>query len=163
MRVLRALAHLAERTATVAAVAGGILVLGISLLVTASVLSRWLFNKPIPADFEFVEIGVGIAVFAFLSYTQMRGGHIAVDTFTQRLPPRMNAIIDGIWALVLCAFLGLFAWGLASGALEARQYNETLVQLPWPIWPIYALASALCALACISAACSALVKFGAGH
>lgn len=158
---MRRLERLAERTATGAAIVGGILVLGVALLVTASVLSRWLFNKPIPADFEFVEIGVGIAVFAFLSYTQMRSGHIAVDTFTQRLPARVNAVIDGIWALVLCAFLGLFAWGLASGALEARQYGETLVQLPWPIWPVYAAASGLCALACISALCSALVKFGA--
>jgi TRAP-type C4-dicarboxylate transport system permease small subunit len=161
MRVLRPLARLAEKTATVAAVIGGMLVLGVALLVTASVLSRWLFNKPIPADFEFVEMGVGIAVFAFLSYTQMRNGHIAVDTFTQRLSPRVNAVIDGIWALVLCAFLGLFAWGLASGAIESRQYSETLVQLPWPIWPIYAVSSALCTLACIIAACSALIKFGA--
>jgi TRAP-type C4-dicarboxylate transport system permease small subunit len=88
----------------VAAVGGGLLVLAVAALVTTSVLGRWLFGKPIPADFEFVEIGVGIAVFAFLSYTQMRSGHIAVDTFTQRLPPRVNAAIDGIWALVLCAF-----------------------------------------------------------
>lgn len=157
MHLLR---RLAERTATGAAIGGGLLVLAVAALVTTSVLGRWLFNKPIPADFEFVEIGVGIAVFAFLSYTQMRSGHIAVDTFTQRLPPRVNAAIDGIWALVLCAFLALFTWGLASGAIEARQYNETLVQLPWPIWPIYAVASVLCALACISAACAALVKFG---
>lgn len=162
MRPIDRLAHVAERLATVVAVVGGLLVLGVATLVTLSVLGRWLFNRPIPADFEFVEIGVGIAVFAFLSYTQMRSGHIAVDTFTQRLPARMNAVIDGIWALILCAFLGLFAWGLASGALEARAYNETLVQLPWPIWPVYAVASFLCALACISAACSAFVKFGAG-
>ncbi|MGH8429369.1 MAG: TRAP transporter small permease [Solimonas sp.] len=139
------------------------MVLAIAILVTGSVLGRWLFNKPIPADFEFVEIGVGLAVFAFLSYTQMRGGHIAVDTFTQRLSPRFTAALDGFWALLLCAFLGLFTWGLASGAVEARQYGETLIQLPWPIWPIYAVASVLCGLACISAAATALVKFGAGH
>jgi TRAP-type C4-dicarboxylate transport system permease small subunit len=160
---LRQLAHIAERTATVTAIAGGVLILAVAVLVTASVLGRWLFNQPIPADFEFVEMGVGIAVFAFLSYTQMRGGHIAVDTFTQRLPPRVNAAIDGVWALLLCAFLALFAWGLVSGAIEARHYGETLVQLPWPIWPVYALSAFLCALACISAGVSALVKFGAGR
>lgn len=163
MRILRRLTYLAEKTATVAAIGGGLLILAVAALVTASVLGRWLFNKPIPADFEFVEIGVGIAVFAFLSYTQMRGGHIAVDTFTRCLSPRLNAVLDGVWALVLCAFLGMFAWGLASGAAEARQYGETLIQLPWPIWPIYAVASVLCGLACISAAATALVKFGAGH
>lgn len=161
MRVPR-LVHLAERTATIAAIGGGLLILAVAALVTASVLGRWLFNRPIPADFEFVEIGTGIAVFAFLSYTQMRGGHIAVDTFTRRLSPRLNAALDGVWALLLCAFLGMFTWGLASGAAEAWAYGETLIQLPWPIWPIYVVAAVLCALACISAACTALVKFGAG-
>lgn len=157
------LARLAERAATAAAIAGGALILAVAALVTASVLGRWLFNKPIPADFEFVEMGVGVAVFAFLSYTQLRNGHIAVDSFTRRLPRRANAAIDGVWALLLAAFLALFTWGLASGAVEARHYGETLIQLPWPIWPVYALAAVLCALACISTVFSALAKFGAGN
>jgi hypothetical protein len=63
--------------------------------------------------------------------------------------------------LVLYAFLGVFAWGLVSGAIESQAYGETLIQLPWPIWPVYAAAAFLCALACFSAACAALVRFGA--
>ena len=142
-----------------AAIAGGVLILGVAALVVASVIGRWLLGKPIPADFELVEIGVGIAIFAFLSYAQLRGGHIAVDTFTRRLPRRLNAAIDGAWSVLLCAFLALFAWGLASGAVEARQYHETLIQLPWPVWPVYALAAMLCALACLVTAYTALIKF----
>lgn len=161
MRSLAPALRLAERIATLAAVAGGVLTLVIAALVTVSVLGRWLFNKPIPADYEFVEIGVGLAVFAFLSYTQMRRGHIAVDTFTLRLPSRVNALIDGLWDLVLCAFLVLFTWGLAAGAMEAWQYGETLVQLSWPIWPVYAVSSLLCALASLSALASAIARWGA--
>ena len=95
-----------------AAVAGGILIFGVAALVVASVLGRWLLNKPIPADYELVEIGVGIAIFAFLSYTQLRSGHIAVDTFTGACRPHLNAAIDGVWSMLLCGFLALFTWGL---------------------------------------------------
>ena len=151
----------AERLAAVAAVAGGMLVLCVAALVTTSVIGRWLFNKPIPADYEFVEIGVGVAVFAFLPFTQLRNGHIAVDTFTQKLPARWNAVADAVWDLLLAAFLGLFTWGLFSGARESFAYNETLVQLPWPIWPVYAVCALLCGVAFISAVAVALLKFGA--
>ena len=150
-----------ERLAAVAAVAGGMLVLVVAMLVTASVIGRWLFNRPIPADYEFVEIGVGVAVFAFLPYVQLRNGHIAVDTFTQRLPARWSAVVDAAWDLLLAVFLGFFAWGLASGAQESYAYNETLVQLPWPIWPVYAVCAVLCTVAFVSAVAVAALKFGA--
>ena len=51
-------------------------------LVTVSVLGRWLLNRPVPADYELVEVAIGVAAFSFLGYTQARNGHIAVDTFT---------------------------------------------------------------------------------
>jgi TRAP-type C4-dicarboxylate transport system permease small subunit len=130
-----------------------------ALLVTVSVLGRWLFNSPIPADYEMVEVAVGVAVFAFLGQTQARSGHIAVDTFTLKLPARLNAAIDGAWDLVLAAFLGFFAWGLLAGGLDARANGLTLIQLPWPVWPVYLLCSVLAALACVIAVATAVLKF----
>jgi TRAP-type C4-dicarboxylate transport system permease small subunit len=143
------------------AVAGGVLTCLAAALVTVSVLGRWLFNSPIPADYEMVEIAVGVAVFAFLGQTQARSGHIAVDTFTLKLPTRVNAAIDGVWDLVLAAFLGFFAWGLWAGGLDARTNGLTLIQLPWPVWPVYLLCSALAALACVIAVATAVLKFSA--
>ena len=149
-----------ETITAAVAIAGGILLLIVAGLVTTSVAGRWLFSKPIPADYEFVEIGIGVAVFAFLPYTQVRSGHIAVDTFTQRLPARVNAAIDAVWDLVLAAFLAFFAWGLVSGAQESFQYNETMVQISWPIWPVYAICAGLAAVAFLGALAVAVLKFG---
>jgi TRAP-type C4-dicarboxylate transport system permease small subunit len=149
-----------EKLAAGLAVAGGVLTSLAAALVTVSVLGRWLLNSPIPADYEMVEIAVGVAVFAFLGQTQARSGHIAVDTFTLKLPTQVNAAIDGVWDLVLAAFLGFFAWGLWAGGLEAKQNGLTLIQLPWPVWPVYLLCSILAALACIIAVATALLKFG---
>lgn len=147
-----------ERLAGLLAVAGGILICFAAVLVTISVAGRRLFNKPVPGDYEMVEISVGIAVFAFLAYTAAKSGHIAVDTFTLKLRPRLTAVIDGIWDLVLAAFLGFFSWGLLAGGLNARAYGETLIQLAWPIWPVYLVCSLLAALACLVTLAVALLK-----
>jgi TRAP-type C4-dicarboxylate transport system permease small subunit len=148
-----------DRLAAALAIAGGVLTCLAAALVTVSVLGRWLFNSPIPADYEMVEIAVGVAVFAFLGQTQARSGHIAVDTFTLKLPARLNAAIDGVWDLVLAAFLCFFAWGLSAGGLDARANGLTLIQLPWPVWPVYLLCSLLAALACVIAVATAVLKF----
>lgn len=148
-----------DRLAGTLAVAGGTLTCLAAVLVTVSVAGRWLFNSPVPADYEMVEIAVGISVFAFLGQTQARSGHIAVDTFTLKLPARLNAAIDGVWDLVLAAFLGFFAWGLFAGGMDARTNGLTLIQLPWPVWPVYLLCSLLAALACVIAVATAILKF----
>lgn len=157
-KVEHARAGRVERLAGLLAVTGGILICFAAVLVTISVAGRRLFNRPILGDYEMVEISVGVAVFAFLAYTAAKGGHIAVDTFTLKLRPRVNAVIDGVWDLILAAFLGFFSWGLLAGGLNARAYGETLIQLAWPIWPVYLACSLLAALACLVTLAVALLK-----
>lgn len=151
-----------ERLAGMLAMIGGILICFAALLVTISVAGRRLFNKPITGDYELVEVSVAVAVFAFLAYTAAKSGHIAVDTFTLRLPTRVNAAIDGLWDLILAGFLGFFSWGLLAGGLNARAYGETLVQIAWPIWPVYVTCSLLAAFACLITLAVAFLKLGGG-
>lgn len=153
-------ARIVEQLAGLLALVGGLLTMIAAILVTVSVIGRKLFNSPVPADYELVQICIGVAVFAFLSYTQARSGHIAVDTFTLKLPARVNAMIDGLWDLLLCGFLAFFTWGLVTGAESARTNGETLMQLPWPIWPVYAVCAILCGLACLIALAVAALKIG---
>lgn len=152
-----------ERLAAALAILGGIIMCLAVGLVSASVVGRWLFNSPIPADYEMVEIAVGVAVFAFLAHTQARNGHIFVDTFTTRLPAGINAALDGLWGLVLAAFLAFFSWGLYSGGMEARFNGLTLIQLPWPVWPVYLLCALLAALACLVTLMVSFAKFGSSR
>ena len=55
---------------------------GLAVLVTASVLTRWLTAQGVPGDFELLQIGLALAVFAFMPLCQLRGGNLFVDTFT---------------------------------------------------------------------------------
>lgn len=125
--------HGAARIARVLAIAGGVVVVGLAGLVTLSVLMRWLGGQGINGDFEMVQMGLALAVFAFLPLCQAHRGNVMVDTFTTRLPPRMQSGLDALWDLVYAAFAGFIAWRLAIGAVEARTSGTTSMVLGLPI------------------------------
>ncbi len=145
-----------ERATGIIAILGGLLALAVAMLVTASVLLRWLFNAPIDGDFEYVKMATAVAVFAYLPYAQARRGNIMVDTFTNWLGRRTNARIDAFWDMAYAGAMGFCAWALVNGTLDAIKSGETTMQRQLLLWPSIALAAALCALLALTAILSAL-------
>ncbi|HEX2137868.1 MAG TPA: TRAP transporter small permease [Microvirga sp.] len=125
--------HGAARVARILALLGGFLLVGLACLVTASVLMRWLGGQGINGDFELVQMGLALAVFAFLPLCQAHRGNVIVDTFTARLPERVQAGLDVVWDLVYAALAGFIAWRLAVGAWEAYASRTTSMVLGLPI------------------------------
>ena len=125
--------HGAVRIARVLAIAGGALVVGLAILVTVSVLLRWLGGQGVNGDFELVQTGLALAVFAFLPLCQAHRGNVMVDTFTNRLPLRAQYALDALWDLLYAAFAGFIAWRLAIGAMEAYTSRTTSMVLALPI------------------------------
>jgi TRAP-type C4-dicarboxylate transport system permease small subunit len=142
---------LLDRLVAALAIAGGLLSLGVAFLVTVSVLRRWQGYQPLPGDFEFVQMATAVAVFSFLPYCQLRRGNIWVDTFTNRLPPRVNAAIDAFWDFVYAAAIALLAWCLSNGAGDLYRNGTTTMVLGLVIWPALALCTALAALLAVTA------------
>jgi TRAP-type C4-dicarboxylate transport system permease small subunit len=136
---------LVERVSVGLALAGGGLILLLAFLVTASVLRRWLTADSVPGDFELVQNGLAMALFAFLPICQLHGGNISVDTFTRATPAQLRAGLDGIWALVYAAVAGLIAWGTAVGARETLASGTTTMVLGLPIGWAMALSAAFAA------------------
>ncbi len=115
------------------ALAGGCLVLLLALLVTFSVLRRWLTADSVPGDFELVQNGLAIAVFAFLPICQLHGANISVDTFTRAGPAWVQSVLDGVWGLVYAGAAALIAWETAAGARETLVSGTTTMVLGLPI------------------------------
>ncbi len=84
---------------------------------------------PINGDFEMVQMATAISIFAFLPYTQVRRGNIVVDTFTTKLPPRLNARIDAFWDLVYAGMMALLTACLVAGTLEHYRSGQTTMLL----------------------------------
>jgi TRAP-type C4-dicarboxylate transport system permease small subunit len=126
------------RIARSIAIVGGLLSVATALLVTASVTGRWLGYGAINGDFELVQVGVALSVFCFLPLTQARRGNIVVDSFTTRLPTRLNRAIDALWDFVYAGSMALLAWCLMNGARDALASGLTSTMVGMPLWPVFA-------------------------
>ena len=72
------------RSATWSAIVGGVVLCAITLMSVASITGRALIGVglgPVPGDFEMVEVGTALAVFFFLPWCYLKGGHATVDLF----------------------------------------------------------------------------------
>ncbi len=117
------------------ALAGGFVIVALTLMSLASIVGRAAFGTPLPGDYELVQLGCAVAVSAFLPFCQMRGGHVLVDFFTANSRLAIAAAV--------------IAWRLTAGALSFRAANDqtTILELPtwWPVAlmvPSFALFSA---------------------
>ncbi len=131
------------------ALAGGLVLVAMMLMSLVSIFGRAVLNKPLPGDYELVQLGCAIAVAAFLPFCQMRGGHVLVDFFTANSRPSVRAALDTLGALLLAVAAAVFAWRIAAGALSFKEANDQTTILEIPTWwaltlmvPSFALFSA---------------------
>ena len=127
-----------ERLARALALAGGAVLLAAAALTFFSGSKRWLTSQPVRGDFEIISIASGLAVLGFLAWCAQRRGNILVDSFTGWLPAGVNRVIDGFWQLVWAAVMGVIAWRMTLGGLEAmRNGTRTIGLLALPYgWAI---------------------------
>ncbi|HEY5790174.1 MAG TPA: TRAP transporter small permease [Gammaproteobacteria bacterium] len=125
------------------AIAGGVVLTVLAVLTLVSVTGRALTGiglGPVPGDFELVEVGCAFAVFAFLPWCQLHGGHATVDIFVARLGPRSQAWLEVVHQLLMTLFAVVIAWQLHGGLADRLNYNETTLILQLPTWYGYAAA-----------------------
>jgi TRAP-type C4-dicarboxylate transport system permease small subunit len=128
------LGRVLEQGSTALALAGGLVLTLLMLMSIASIGGRWLFSRPLPGDFEMVEIGTGLAIFLFLPACQLRGANVIVDFFTTGLSRRGRAWLDAFGALLYTLSAALFAWRLVFGGLDYLRYGEKTMILGVPLW-----------------------------
>ena len=121
------------------ALAGGLVLVAMTLMSLASIVGRAVFTRPLPGDYELVQLGCAIAVSAFLPFCQMRGGHVLVDFFTANSRPAIRASLDTLGALLLAIAAAVITWRLVAGALSFRAANEQTTILELPTWWAVAL------------------------
>lgn len=127
--------------ARVAALCGAGLLVGVVLLVVASVVGRAVVGwGPVPGDYELVEMGVALAVFWCLPWTRVQQGHATVDLLWAHLSPQARASILRLSDLLLALLWAVLCWQLALGAYDKYQFAETTFILQWPLWHAYAVA-----------------------
>lgn len=129
-----------DRAARMIAIAGGLFMLAAALMVTTSVVLRWIFQSGVNGDFEMVQIATAVAVFSFLPLCQLSRGNVFVDTFTLRTPGWLNRGLDRLWDIVYAGFALLIGWRLILGAADAIGSRTSSMVLAIPVgWAILAV------------------------
>lgn len=94
--------------------------------VTADVLSKYLFDQPIPLTLEAVASFYMVAlIFLPLGLVTRDRGHVGVDLFTRSLPARGKAALDAFANLLGAAYAALLLWFTAAEALHQTRIGET--------------------------------------
>ena len=109
------------------------------MLVLVATVVGAAFGRPILGDSEIVELLVGVAVFAFLPYCQLRGANVIVDFFTQPLPKRAQHALDALMGVVFIFVAAILTWRLIDGGLTAFERSRRSMFLQLPDWWGYAL------------------------
>jgi TRAP-type C4-dicarboxylate transport system permease small subunit len=143
-----------ERVATWAALLAGLLLIAAVAVTTGSVLQGAIINKPILGDSEIVEMVLGVAVALCLPLAEMRGAHVMVDFFTQKLPARGLAGLDALMRAIAAAVVFVLAWRLAIGGYNNWDRERETMFLEIPFWWGYAGAAVGMALWMV---CSAFI------
>ncbi len=156
----------------VLAIAGGVLLSALALMTVVSITGRWLSGTswaaslalleavgPVTGDFEMIEMGTAIAVFLFLPYCHLKGGHVTVDLVVMHAPRMVQHALAFLSECLFLGFAGLMAWQAVLGTLDKWQYQQTTMLLGLPVWWGYAfgvVGLALLAVVCLYRAVGAV-------
>lgn len=105
-------------------------------------LSEWVLALgvgTIQGDVELLEAGMAFAIFAFIPYCQITGGHAVVDMFTTKMSFRANQIIRCFAETLFAIVLVIIAVQLGQGTWSKFNSNGTTLVLGWPVWYGFAL------------------------
>jgi C4-dicarboxylate transporter DctQ subunit len=107
---------------------------GLMFYVTAEVVMRYLFNRPLPGHLELTQLFIAPAVFLALSYVQEYRGHVGMDLLVERLSRRRRAAVDAFVLLVaLATFVVItwFSWTSAWMSWEMGDVTPTAYLSTW--------------------------------
>lgn len=148
------------------AVLGGLVLIVLIVLVTLSIIGRFLGLGEIKGSYEVLEAGVAFAIFAFFPVCQLYGDHATVDVFTSGLRPRALGALRAFWEIVLAATIVFLTFRLADGMMRYVNNGETTLFLEFPVWWSYAasvVAATVASITAIYCACARVAEAALGR
>ncbi len=141
---------IAEYIAFALAMAGGLVLVFITVLNCISIIGRVFdpfdltvagFNiGSIREVYDITEICMATAVFAFLPWGHLREAHARVDLFQSIMPAKLDKSLDLLFNIAMAIFAIVLAYRLYLGMNDKLSYGETTFIAQIPVWQGYAAA-----------------------
>jgi TRAP-type C4-dicarboxylate transport system permease small subunit len=125
--IVQSLSRVCDRIARGAVVA-------MMLVVVANIVLRALW-RPIYFTFDVVMLLCSVVVAFALGYCAIQGGHVYVELFVQRFPPRAQAIIDSITGILGFSLFVMIAWQCWVYGTDIWRSGEVSMSVRLPLYP----------------------------
>ncbi|OGP78633.1 MAG: hypothetical protein A2V86_12275 [Deltaproteobacteria bacterium RBG_16_49_23] len=131
----------------------GIFLIPLMLITAADVLSRDLFNRPIPGTIELSQYMLAVVILLGLAYTQQVKAHVAVSLLTSKLSHPVQVVFGMISTLIGLSIFSILAWQGWVVGIEERTVSDMLRVPQYPF-------RLLVAIAAFSTCLELLIDFG---
>ncbi|MBU2535193.1 MAG: TRAP transporter small permease [Chloroflexi bacterium] len=119
-------------------VAGQILILGMTMIITVDVLARATIGKSTLISFEVSGYTLVAIVFLGLAYTLRMGRHIKIEILTRHLSDRWQLRLEIVVFIICIIFIAWFTWiTWSSVATNYAQKMTSITTLHMPMWIPY--------------------------
>ena len=105
------------------------------MLVTVGEMVFRMFGKPMAGTVETIGWLAAVTTAFALGYTQIHQGHVSIDLFTNRLNPRLRAVINILVYLASTALFTVVTWNIFRHAGVLKQsgsLSETMKVIVYP-------------------------------
>lgn len=114
-------------------------VLTVMMLLTASDVTLRQFKSPLMGTIDITEFLMAILVSFGLAYCAIRKGHVKVDLIVERLPIRVQAIIDTVTTLLSLGLCILITWQSFVNMVSVYNSGATSWTLNITVFPFAGL------------------------
>jgi TRAP-type C4-dicarboxylate transport system permease small subunit len=110
----------------------------ILMMVTVfDVFMRYVFNRPIRASLDTVEVMLLVFVFNGMAAAFFGRRHIVIDLLDGAFGPRITHVLIRTADVLSVICLALLAWAMWLPATQAYAYGDTKMELPIPIYVLW--------------------------
>jgi TRAP-type C4-dicarboxylate transport system permease small subunit len=115
-------------------VLSGIALVLMMALVFANVALRAVWN-PILGTYEFTGFLAALTIALALAHCAAKKGHVAITLFAERMPDRIQAILDTIVAILGIVLYSVLAWQCSKYAIVMYRSGEVSITTLTPFYP----------------------------
>lgn len=110
-----------------------------AMLIIVNVISRRAFNTPVPGTLDLVLFFTTALIALSIAYCAVKDGHIYISVFIERLPKRVQKVMDVVIGTISASFLAFVTWHMVSYADAMRTTGEVSSTIRFPHYPFVLL------------------------
>ena len=113
----------------------GVMIFLVMVIGVVQIVGRSVFNWPIPAYVDLIEITMPIFAFLGIAYCQRLGGHVRMEIVLKQFKGRSLWIAESFAVVINMVIIGLLILYTYDHFLRAFLNGDSTIDGDYPVWP----------------------------